>query len=335
MITSQPPWFLPTGLPLGVDDRRNDARQRLGAAARLGGDRAGQRAHHDAARFGLPPGIDDRAPLAADLAVIPHPRFGVDAFADGAQQPQARQIVLLDVLVAPLDERANRRRGGVEDRDLVLLDDLPEAAFIRAVRRAFVHQDRRAGGERAVDDVAVAGDPAEIGGAPEDVVVAMIEDPLKRFLDEQVVAGGRVLDALRFAGGAAGVEDEQRRFAVERRRRGNRPTAFAISSCHQWSRPACMFTWVPLALPVPRSAEARCTFRRSGLLASASSTVSFSGSALPRRQPPSAVICSLACASWLRSAIASAEKPAKITEWIAPMRAQASMAIASSGTIGM
>ena len=94
VITSQPPWFVPTGLPLRIDDRRNDARQRLGATARLGGDRAGQRAHHDAARFGLPPGVDDRAALAADHAVIPHPGFGIDAFADRAQQPQARQVVL-------------------------------------------------------------------------------------------------------------------------------------------------------------------------------------------------------------------------------------------------
>ena len=52
--------------------------------------------HHDAAGLGLPPGIDDRAALAADLAVVPHPRFGIDPFADRAQQPQARQVVLVD-----------------------------------------------------------------------------------------------------------------------------------------------------------------------------------------------------------------------------------------------
>ena len=45
----------------------------------------------------------------------------------------------------------------------------------------------------------------------------MVEDPLERFLGEQVVAGRGVLDALGFAGRAAGVEDEQRRFAVQRR----------------------------------------------------------------------------------------------------------------------
>src|SRR6185295_13963022 len=63
---------------------------------------------------------------------------------------------------------------------------------------------------------AMASHPAAISGAPEDVLVAIIEDPLERFLDEQVVAGGGVLDSLGFAGGAARVEDEQRRFAVER-----------------------------------------------------------------------------------------------------------------------
>ena len=35
----------------------------------------------------------------------------------------------LRVLVAPLDEGADGRRRGVEDRDPVLLDDLPEAVF--------------------------------------------------------------------------------------------------------------------------------------------------------------------------------------------------------------
>ena len=44
---------------------------------------------------------------------------------------------------------------------------------------------------------------------------------------------------------------------------------------------------------------------------------------------------SLAVASLLRSAMASAENPPKTTEWTAPIRAQASMAMASSGIIGM
>ena len=76
-------------------------------------------------------------------------------------------------------------------------------------------------------------------------------------------------------------------------------------------------------------------FSTVGDLARAASTFCLSGTTLPRRQPPSAVMSSLALASLLRSATASALKPPKTTLCVAPMRAQASMAMASSGIIGM
>ena len=132
------------------------------------------------------------------------------------KQAQARKIALVDPMIAPFDERADGGRGGVKNRDAVFFDDPPEAAFVGPVRSAFVHQDGGAGGKRAVDDVAVAGDPAAIGGTPEHIFGAMVEDPLEGFFGEQIVAGGGVLDAFGFAGRAAGVKDEQRRFAVER-----------------------------------------------------------------------------------------------------------------------
>ena len=43
----------------------------------------------------------------------------------------------------------------------------------------------------------------------------------------------------------------------------------------------------------------------------------------------------LGLASSMRVASSLEEKPPKTTEWIAPRRAQASMAIGASGTIGM
>ena len=55
----------------------------------------------------------------------------------------------------------------------------------------------------------------------------------------------------------------------------------------------------------------------------------------PRRQPPSAVMSTVDSASWMRSRTASGEKPPKMTLCGAPMRVQASMAMAASGTIGM
>ncbi len=67
----------------------------------------------------------------------------------------------------------------------------------------------------------------------------------------------------------------------------------------------------------------------------AASTLSLSGTCLPPRTDSSAVITSLDLASMMRWARASGEKPPNTTEWTAPMRAQASMATAASGTIGM
>ena len=54
----------------------------------------------------------------------------------------------------------------------------------------------------------------------------------------------------------------------------------------------------------------------------------------PPRMPPSEVISMEAPQSRMRSASEPALKPPKTTLWMAPMRAQASMAMASSGIIG-
>lgn len=118
-------------------------------------------------------------------------------------------------LVAPFHERTDGGGGGVEDADGVLLDDVPEAAFVGPVGAAFVHDDGCSVGEGAVDDVGVAGDPTDVGGTPVGVVWFEVEDPPRRHGGAEDVAGAGVEDAFGFAGGAGGVEDEQRVFAVE------------------------------------------------------------------------------------------------------------------------
>ena len=69
--------------------------------------------------------------------------------------------------------------------------------------------------------------------------------------------------------------------------------------------------------------------------ANAVSTFFFSGMGLPPRTPSSAVITAHASQSAMRPARLSGEKPPNTTEWIAPIRAQASIAAAASGIIGM
>jgi len=126
------------------------------------------------------------------------------------------RIVPVDMLVAPLDESANCGGSGVENRDFVLFDDLPKSAFVGMVGRTFVHHTRGTGREGAVDDIAVPGNPAAIGGTPKNIVVAMIKDPLEGFLGVEVVASGGVFYAFGFSGRAARVKDKERGFAVER-----------------------------------------------------------------------------------------------------------------------
>ena len=67
----------------------------------------------------------------------------------------------------------------------------------------------------------------------------------------------------------------------------------------------------------------------------ASSTRCLYGIALPPRMPASAVTMTFGCASSMRVARLAAAKPPNTTEWIAPMRTQASIANTASGIIGM
>ena len=98
-------------------------------------------------------------------------------------------------------------------------------------------------------------------------------------------------------------------------------------SCHQRSRPSCQSTFSPVRFTT-------IDFSIVGQFRSAASAVSFRGTIFPRRKPPSAVMSIFDFASAIRSTSAVALNPPKITECTAPIRAHASMAIGSSGTIG-
>ena len=148
---------------------------------------------------------------------VPDPRLGVDRLADRAEQPQARQVVGGRVLRPPLHEGADGGRRRVEDRDLVALDDRPPTVPVGVVGRSLVHHARGPVGQRPVDDVAVAGDPPDVGGAPVDVGLGLeVEDrPVREGDLGQVTAGG-VHDPLRAGRRAGGVEDEEQVLGIHR-----------------------------------------------------------------------------------------------------------------------
>ena len=101
----------------------------------------------------------------------------------------------------------------------------------------------------------------------------------------------------------------------------------AASSSSQWSRPVSQAT----SPPVWRTTR---HLTSCGQCSSALLTLVLSAVTLPPRGASSAVITVRASQSLMRLASASGEKPAKTMEWMAPMRAQASMAKAASGIIG-
>ena len=107
-------------------------------------------------------------------------------------------------------------RGGIENVDLVLVDDLADTPVGRIAGHTLEHQRGRAIGQRAVDDVAVARHPADIRRAPVDIAIVIIEHVAMGHRGiEQITARG-VLQALGRAGGTGGVEDEQRVFGAHR-----------------------------------------------------------------------------------------------------------------------
>ena len=135
------------------------------------------------AGLGLPPGVHNGCRvllgsiawtiIGADDIAEPEPCFGVDGFTHGAQHTQAGEIILIRDLPAPLHAGADQCGRGVELGDFVLLHQLPESALMRGVRCALVDHLGRTVDQRTVDDVAVAGDPSDIGGAPVDVLLRL------------------------------------------------------------------------------------------------------------------------------------------------------------------
>ncbi len=98
----------------------------------------------------------------------------------------------------------------------MLLADLPEAAGIRVGRHALEHHRGGAIGERAIDDIAVPGDPADIRGTPENVAVLVVERVLMRHRGIDQITTRTMHHTLGLPRRTRGVEDEQRVFGTHR-----------------------------------------------------------------------------------------------------------------------
>src|SRR5215210_8675112 len=125
----------------------------MGRAAWLGLGDAGERRDHDCARLRLPPRIHYGATPASDVLVVPLPRPRVDGLADGAEQPQGREVVLLQRFGALLHKRPDDGRRRVVDRDPVPLDEVPVTVWTGVARRPLELDGGGTIAERPVDEV--------------------------------------------------------------------------------------------------------------------------------------------------------------------------------------
>jgi len=177
-----------------------------------------------------------------------------------------------------------------------------------------------------VDDVRMADNPADVGSSPVDVAgidsINIFHCPLESNGVASVVAD----DAFGFSCGAGGVQD------VERVGSGDRDAAL---------RPGCGGDFVPIEIPagekfggVHGTLEDDAFFRL--VMPEANGFVE------KRLVRENAVALNaaggggdnLGLASSMRAASSCEAKPPKTTECTAPRRAQASIAIAASGTMG-
>ena len=100
---------------------------------------------------------------------------------------------------------------------------------------------------------------------------------------------------------------------------GHSAVTTSLASWYQTSRTGSMSTGAPVRLTT-------MTKSTPPHLAIAASVLALSGILRPPRTPSSAVMTMFDLQSSMRPASESGEKPPNTTEWMAPMRAQASMA---------
>src|SRR5437899_6140217 len=121
-------------------------------------------------------------------------------------------------LVAPANERTDRRRGRVENVDTIFFNDFPESIGLRPVWCSLVHDGRRTIRQRAVNNVTMARDPANIGCTPKNVFIADVEDVFHGRVNADEITASRMYNSLRFGGRATRIEEVERMLAIERRR---------------------------------------------------------------------------------------------------------------------
>lgn len=110
-----------------VKERGLNTQEGYSRRARFALNSTGERRYDDRACLGLEERIDDGSLFASDVVVQPVPRFGIDGFANAADDTEGAEICILDVFLPETTEKTNSSGCGVEVGEFVLIDGLPVA----------------------------------------------------------------------------------------------------------------------------------------------------------------------------------------------------------------
>lgn len=126
-----------------------------GRRARLALNGTGERRDDDGTSLSLEEGIDDGGLLATDVVVEAVPGLGVDGFTDITDDAKGAEVSVLDVRFAEATEETDGSRRGVEVRELVLVDRLPETGGRWVNGGGLEHGGGDTVCERAVDEITI------------------------------------------------------------------------------------------------------------------------------------------------------------------------------------
>ena len=100
--------------------------------------------------------------------------------------------------------------------DFIFFANFPETAGMRVSGNALEHEGSGPGQQGAVNDIGVASDPADIGGAPIDVTLLVLEDIEERKAGVNHISPTGVHHPFGFSGRTGSVKDEKHVFGIHR-----------------------------------------------------------------------------------------------------------------------
>src|SRR5438874_2509109 len=196
-----------------VPNHRINSQRRRACAAGLHRIERGLGGAEESSRFGLPPSVHDDGFAFADDVVIPLPDFRLDGLADRGHVLEM-VVIFFRFFCAGFAQHANRGRRSVENIDIEALCDAPRTADVGELRHAFVKDAGGRESKGAINNVGMAGDPADVRHAPVDVFWMNVLVILRGAGHVSEIAARAMLAAFGLARGAAGVHQEERRFGV-------------------------------------------------------------------------------------------------------------------------